>query len=271
MVPVSTHSTPANIDLNCNKGDEGNNRRAGNERNTTTEVTVNVVMDDEIVKNKNTEVVNSNGVNNVICDSNCNKDDEGNNRRASNKGNTTTEVTVNVVMDDEMVNNKNTEVVNSNGVNNVISDSNAIGIGKHAALEAHETPAKAGITVDGLDEVNGDDMDCEVVPVSQASVVDEGGIIEVLETGFSGSSVMDTDARTEAALSQAESLCSTNDAQILPFSQEEASQGILAPVESLPEVPSPPRPKRRERSSRRQPGRHDLPLVVPDVPSRHSR
>lgn len=168
------------------------------------------------------------------------------------------------------------EVVNGNDVNNVISDSNEIGIGKHAALEAHETPAKAGIAVVDLDEATGDDMDCEVVPVSQDSVVDEGGIIEVLETGFSGNSVMDTDTGTEAALSQAESLCSTNDAQILSFSQEEASQSILAPVESPPEVLSPPRSKRRERSSRRQPGRLDLPPVVPVVPSRsrsrsHSR
>lgn len=136
-------------------------------------------------------------------------------------------------------------------------------------------------------------MDDDVVPVSLVSEVDDEGIVEVLETGFSGNQAMDIDAGTEVGPPRsppdsAESSCSINDAQILPFSQEdvspsissssqeEASQSILAPVGGLPEDPTPPQSKRRARSSRRAAGRHDLPPVVPDVPSRsrsrsHSR
>ena len=130
----------------------------------------------------------------------------------------------------------------------MITDSNVVSAVEHADLEACETPAKAGIAADGLDEATGDDMDCDVVPVSQVSVVYDDDIIEVLETGFSGDRLMDTDAGTGAGHSQspadvADSICSTNDAQILPFSQEgvplsslsfsweEVSQSILAPVE----------------------------------------
>ena len=201
----------------------------------------NISLDDDVNINETTVNVNT-GCNCVVpvstydatpvnVDLNCNKNDEGNDIRASatcntsNEENTTTEVTVNVEMDDEVFNSRNTETgVNSNGVNDdMISDSNVVSAVEHAAPEARETPA--GIAVDGLDEATGDDMDCDVVPVSQVSVVDDDDIIEVLETGFSGNRLMDTDARTGAGHSQspadvADSICSTNDAQILPFSQE---------------------------------------------------
>ena len=81
----------------------------------------------------------------------------------------------------------------------MITDSNVVSAVEHADLEACETPAKAGIAVDGLDEATGDDMDCDVVPVSQVSVVYDDDIIEVLETGFSGDRLMDTDAGTGQA------------------------------------------------------------------------
>ena len=58
-VPVSTYDcTPVKVDLNCNKNDEGNDIRASatcstsNEENTTTEVTVNVEMDDEVLNSR---------------------------------------------------------------------------------------------------------------------------------------------------------------------------------------------------------------------------
>ena len=82
--------------------------------------------------------------------------------------------------------------------NNVIGD--VVGVVENTALDAHKTPAKAGIAVD--DGANGDDMDCDVVPVSQASVVDDDGIIKVLETGFSGNRVLDTGPKTQAGRSQ---------------------------------------------------------------------
>lgn len=57
-VPVSTYDgTPVKVDLNCNKNDEGNDVRASatcntsNEENTT-EVTVNVEMDDEVFNSR---------------------------------------------------------------------------------------------------------------------------------------------------------------------------------------------------------------------------
>lgn len=58
-MPVSTYDgTPVKVDLNCNKNDEGNDIRASatcntsNEENTTTEVTVNVEMDDEVFNSR---------------------------------------------------------------------------------------------------------------------------------------------------------------------------------------------------------------------------
>ena len=245
--PVSTHSAPVNVDLNYCKNDEGNDIRPS--------ATCNI----------------------------------------SNKENTTTEVAFNVEIDDEVPNSRITETgVNNNGVNdNVISNSNMVNVVEHAAVEARETPAKAGATVDSMDGATGDDMDYDVVPVSQVSEVDDEGIVEVLETGFSGDRAMDVDAGREVGPPRsppcsAESSCSINDAQILLFSQEdvsqsislssqqEASQSILASVVGPLEDPTPPQSKRRTRSSRREAGRHDLPPVVSDVPSRsrsrsHSR
>lgn len=97
----------------------------------------------------------------VNVDLNYRKNDEGNVIRPSatcninNKENTTTEVVINVEMDDEVLNSRITETgVNNNGVNdNVISNSNSnmVNVVEHAAVEACETPAKPGATVDSMD------------------------------------------------------------------------------------------------------------------------
>ena len=247
-VPVSTHSAPVNVDINHCENNEGNDIRPS--------ATCNI----------------------------------------SNRENTTPEVAINVEMDDEVPHSRIAETGdNNNGVNdNVISNSNSNMVNvEHAAVEARETPARTGATVDSMDGATGDGMDRDVVPVSQVSEVDDEGIVEVLKTGFSGDRAIDIDAGTEVGPPRsppgsAESSCSINDAQILTFSQEdvspgissssqeEASQSILAPVVGSLEDPIPPLSHRRARSARRAAGRHDLPPVVPDVPSRsrprsHSR
>ena len=166
-------------------------------------------------------------------------------------------------INDEATSRVTEDVVNSKTVDSVVNNSTI-----HDAPEAggdlvNSNAGNAGVTAD-------DCMD------SQMPEVEDAKIIEVLVTGFSGSSAMDIVPKEEASPPQpstnvelTESPCSTNDAQILPSSQE-ASESILVPVEGwLANPPSSgPQRKARARSSRKS-GRHTMPPVVPDVPSRY--
>lgn len=106
------------------------------------------------------------------------------------------------------------------------------------------------------------------------SEVEDGEILEVLGTGFSGSSTMHVVPEEEAGSSQqsasgrlTESPCNTNDGQILPSSQKEVSQSVLVSLEGwLANPPSSgPQFKARTKPSRKS-SRHILPQVIPDVP-----
>ena len=144
----------------------------------------------------------------------------------------------------------------------------------------HDAPEAGGDLVNsdagGAGETADDCMDCSATQASQMPEVEDGEIIEVLATGFSGSSAMDVVPEEEASPPQpstnvelTESPCSTNDAQILPSSQEEASQSILLPVEGCLANPpsSGPQRKARARSSCKS-GCHTMPPVFSGVPSR---
>ena len=105
-----------------------------------------------------------------------------------------------------------------------------------------------------------DRMDYNTTQDSQTPEVEDGEIIEVMAAGFSGSSAMEVTPEGEAGYTQpstdvefTESPCSTNDAQILSPSQEEASQSILVPVEGWPaNLPSSgPQRKTKARSARK--------------------
>ena len=135
----------------------------------------------------------------------------------------------------------------------------------------HDAPEAGGDTVNS--EAGGaatadDCMDC-ATQASQTPEAEDGEIIEVVAAGFSGSSAMDVASEEEASPPQPESPCSTNDAQILSPSQEEASQSILVPVEGWPANPPSSGPQRKARArSMRKSGHHTMPPVVPVVPSR---
>lgn len=161
------------------------------------------------------------------------------------------------------------DVENSNAVDSVASDNTMPDAPKADGGLANPDAGGGG-------EMADDCMDYSATQDSQTPEVEDGEIIEVTAAGFSGSSAMDVIPEGDTGYSQpstdvefTESPCSTNDAQILSPSQEEASQSILVPVEGWPADPPSSGPQRKTKArSARKSGRHTMPPVVPVVPSR---
>ena len=125
----------------------------------------------------------------------------------------------------------------------------------------NETQVKDSIVIDYND-------------VNKESVFNENEVVEVIQTGVSGSGGVDSGAdpsQPPAGTGLEDSQCSTNNSQILPFSQEEESQSVLDTPTASDSPPIPRRARGKVRSSRRaKPGCHNMPQHVSDVPS-HSR
>ena len=117
-----------------------------------------------------------------------------------------------------------------------------------------------------------DSMVIDYNDVNKESVFNENEVIEVLQTGVSGGGGVDSGAdpsQPPADTGLEDSQCSTNDGQILPFSQEEESQSVLDTPTASDSPPLPRRARGKTRSSRRaKPGCHNMPQHISDVPSR---
>lgn len=197
----NTQSNDKEISANVNNGDISNGKSASGDKEISTNV--------------------NNETNSSINDDTINGDVNTSNYR----------------INDERTSCVNEDVENSNAVDSVVNDSTI-----------PDTPKAGGDLANpdagGVGEMADDCMDYKTTQDSQMPDVEDGEIIEVMAAGFSGSSAMDVVPEGEAGYSQpstdvefTESPCSTNDAQTLSSSQEEASQSILVPVEGWPANP----------------------------------